>query len=42
MDRNEKLKVIKKINKFIDQINSESVRESLILVEGKRDLEAVS
>ena len=42
MDRNEKLKVIKQINEFIDQINSESVRESLILVEGKRDLEALS
>ena len=42
MDRNEKLKIIKQINEFIDQINSESVRESLILVEGKRDLEALS
>ena len=41
MDRNEKLKIIKQINEFIDQINSESVRESLILVEGKRDLEAL-
>ncbi|GKS60944.1 hypothetical protein YTPLAS21_04020 [Candidatus Nitrosocosmicus sp.] len=42
MDRNEKLKVIKEINEFIDQINSESTQESLILVEGKRDLEALS
>lgn len=42
MDRNEKHKVIKEINEFIDQINSESAQESIILVEGKRDLEALS
>ena len=42
MDRNEKLKVIRQINEFIDQINSESVQDSLILVEGKRDLLALS
>ncbi|HKR74806.1 MAG TPA: toprim domain-containing protein [Candidatus Nitrosocosmicus sp.] len=42
MDRNEKLKVIRQINEFIDQINSESVQDSLILVEGKRDLQALS
>ena len=42
MDRNDKLKVIRQINEFIDQINSESVHDSLILVEGKRDLQALS
>jgi 5S rRNA maturation endonuclease (ribonuclease M5) len=42
MDRSEKLRVIREINEFINQINSESVQESLILVEGKRDLEALS
>lgn len=42
MDRSEKLRVIREINEFVNQINSESVQESLILVEGKRDLEALS
>lgn len=42
MDRREKLRVIREINEFVNQINSESVQESLILVEGKRDLEALS
>jgi len=42
MDRSEKLRVIREINEFVNQINSEPVQESLILVEGKRDLEALS
>ncbi|WP_148686975.1 toprim domain-containing protein [Candidatus Nitrosocosmicus hydrocola] len=42
MDRREKLRVIREINEFVNQINSESVQESLILVEGKKDLEALS
>lgn len=42
MDRIEKLKVIREIDEFINQINNESIQESLILVEGKRDLEALS
>jgi len=42
MDRREKLRVIREINEFVNQINSEPVQESLILVEGKKDLEALS
>ncbi len=42
MDRNEKIQIIKQIDDFIEQINSESTQESLILVEGKRDFEALA
>jgi 5S rRNA maturation endonuclease (ribonuclease M5) len=42
MDRKEKLEIISEINRLVDQINDESSGGSLILVEGKRDLEALS
>lgn len=42
MDRKEKLEIISEIDRFIDQINDESSGDSLILVEGKKDLEALS
>ena len=42
MDRKEKLQIISEIDRFIDQINDESSGDSLILVEGKRDFEALS
>lgn len=42
MDRKEKLHIISEINRFIEQINDESSGDSLILVEGKRDMEALS
>ncbi|MDQ2685799.1 MAG: toprim domain-containing protein [Thermoproteota archaeon] len=42
MDRNEKLSIIREINDFIEQINGESPEDSLILVEGKRDLQALA
>lgn len=41
MNRNEKLQIISEINRFIGQINSESSEQSLIIVEGKRDFEAL-
>lgn len=41
MNRNEKLQIISDINRFIGQINSESNEQSLIIVEGKRDHEAL-
>ena len=41
MNRNEKLQIISEINRFIRQINSESSEQSLIIVEGKRDYEAL-
>lgn len=42
MDRKEKLQIISEINRFIQQINNESDTDSLIIVEGKRDFEALS
>jgi 5S rRNA maturation endonuclease (ribonuclease M5) len=33
---------IRELREFVNQINSESTKDSLILVEGKRDLEALS
>lgn len=42
MDKKEKLDKVTEIKEFIDQINSESTEESLILVEGKKDIEALS
>ena len=42
MDKNQKLQIVREINEFINQINSEPVHESLILVEGKRDREALA
>ena len=42
MERNQKLQIVKEINEFIDQINNEPAHESLILVEGKRDREALA
>lgn len=42
MDRNEKIRIIKEINEFINQINNEPAQESLILVEGKKDREALA
>lgn len=41
MDRKEKLQIISDIDRFIDQINDESSGDSLILVEGRRDFEAL-
>ena len=42
MDRKEKIRIVRELNEFINQINSEPARESLILVEGKRDREALA
>ncbi|VFJ15297.1 toprim domain-containing protein [Candidatus Nitrosocosmicus franklandus] len=42
MDKNDRLRIIREINDFINQINSEPVQESLVLVEGKRDREALA
>lgn len=39
---NEKQNTIEELNRFIDLINNESNQKSLILVEGKKDLEALS
>ena len=38
MDRIQRLEKIKELRDFVNQINNESIRDSLILVEGKRDL----
>ena len=42
MDRTERLEKLRELREFVNQINSESTTDSLILVEGKRDLEALS
>ena len=42
MDRIQRLEKIKELRDFVNQINNESIRDSLILVEGKRDLAALS
>ena len=42
MDKNQRLEKIRELKEFVDQINNESSSDSLILVEGKRDLEALS
>jgi 5S rRNA maturation endonuclease (ribonuclease M5) len=42
MDKIQRLKKIRELKEFVDQINNESTKDSLILVEGKRDLEALS
>ena len=42
MDKIERLEKIRELRDFVNQINNESARDSLILVEGKRDLEALS
>ena len=42
MDQTHRLEKLKEIREFVNQINSESTTDSLILVEGKRDLEALS
>jgi len=42
MDKIQRLEKIRELREFVDQINNESTKDSLILVEGKRDLEALS
>ncbi|HSA74559.1 MAG TPA: toprim domain-containing protein [Candidatus Nitrosocosmicus sp.] len=42
MDKNQKLQIVREIKEFINQINNEPAHESLILVEGKRDREALA
>lgn len=42
MDKTQRLEKIRELLEFVNQINSESTKDSLILVEGKRDLEALS
>lgn len=42
MDQNQRLEKLRELREFVNQINSESITDSLILVEGKRDLEALS
>lgn len=42
MDKIQRLEKIRELKEFVDQINNESTKYSLILVEGKRDLEALS
>ncbi len=42
MDRIQRLEKIKELRDFVNQINNESIKDSLILVEGKRDLAALS
>ena len=42
MDKIQRLEKIRELKEFVDQINNESTKDSLILVEGKRDLEALS
>jgi len=42
MDKIQRLEKIRELKEFVDQINNESTKNSLILVEGKRDLEALS
>jgi 5S rRNA maturation endonuclease (ribonuclease M5) len=42
MDKVQRLEKIRELREFVNQINNESTNDSLILVEGKRDLEALS
>ena len=42
MHKTQRLEKIRELKEFVDQINNESTKNSLILVEGKRDLEALS
>ena len=42
MDKTRRLEKIRELREFVNQINNESASDSLILVEGKRDLEALS
>lgn len=42
MDKVQRLEKIRELREFVNQINNESTIDSLILVEGKRDLEALS
>jgi 5S rRNA maturation endonuclease (ribonuclease M5) len=42
MDKTQRLEKIRELRAFVNQINNESASDSLILVEGKRDLEALS
>ena len=42
MDKTKRLEKIRELREFVNQINNESTKDSLILVEGKRDLEALS
>lgn len=42
MDKNQKLQIVREIKEFINQINNEPAHESLILVEGKKDREALA
>ena len=42
MDKVQRLEKIRELREFVNQINNESASDSLILVEGKRDLEALS
>ena len=39
MDKVQRLEKIRELREFVNQINNESTKDSLILVEGKRDLE---
>ncbi len=42
MDKTQRLEIVRELREFVNQINNESTKDSLILVEGKRDLEALS
>jgi 5S rRNA maturation endonuclease (ribonuclease M5) len=42
MDKTQRFEKIRELREFVNQINNESAKDSLILVEGKRDLEALS
>jgi 5S rRNA maturation endonuclease (ribonuclease M5) len=42
MDRTQRLEKLRELREFVNQINSESITDALILVEGKRDFEALS
>ncbi len=42
MDKTQRLEKIRELREFVNQINNESTKDSVILVEGKRDLEALS
>ncbi len=42
MDKTQRLEKIRELREFVNQINNESTKDSLILVEGKRDMEALS
>ena len=42
MNKTQRLEKIRELREFVNQINNESTKDSLILVEGKRDLEALS